>query len=255
MGSPGFNYQAHSDSTMTHSTFAPICFRVCSVSSLEHVGLEPRREVALLPRGAGPLAPMPKPRLAPSPAAALSPLLRGSPPRLTEHGLQGARRRPERSGGRATPEAPSKLLGPSLHPREAARSLDHRPKDAQGQYLCWDHLCHRGCTKGGACPHSHKSVPKWSGLDYSVQLQLLRRGGLKGSTLKGSSRGFALSKQRRRPPPSKKALRPPAPLPRPRPTVGLGTGMPRGLANRFPTPLKTFGTFTPLIRKASWGTC
>ena len=98
--------------------------------------------------------------------------------------VAGGKTETERSGGRATPEAPSKLLGPSLHPREAARSLDHRPKDAQGQYLCWDHLCHRGCTKGGACPHSHKSVPKWSGLDYSVQLQLLRRGGLKGSKAK-----------------------------------------------------------------------
>ena len=76
--------------------------------------------------------------------------------------VAGSKAETERSGGRATPEAPSKLLGPSLHPREAARSLDHRPKDAQGQYLCWDHLCHRGCTKGGACPHSHKSVPKWS---------------------------------------------------------------------------------------------
>ena len=98
--------------------------------------------------------------------------------------VAGGKTEAEKPGGRSTPEAPSKLLGPSLHPREAARSLDHRPKDAQGQYLCWDHLCHRGCTKGSSCPHSHKSVPKWSGLDYSVQLQLLRRGGLKGSKAK-----------------------------------------------------------------------
>ncbi|CAE7939536.1 unnamed protein product, partial [Symbiodinium sp. KB8] len=95
-----------------------------------------------------------------------------------------ARSEPGR-GQELTPAKPrAELLGPSLHPREAARSLDHRPKDAQGQYLCWDHLCHRGCNKGSACPHSHKSVPKWSGLDYSVQLQLLRRGGLKGSKAK-----------------------------------------------------------------------
>ena len=98
--------------------------------------------------------------------------------------VAGGKPEAEKPGGRSAPEAASKLLGPSLHPREAARSLDHRPKDAQGQYLCWDHLCHRGCNKGSACPHSHKSVPKWSGLDYSVQLQLLRRGGLKGSKAK-----------------------------------------------------------------------
>ena len=101
--------------------------------------------------------------------------------------VAGGKTEAERPEGRPTPEPPPKLLGllgPSLHPRKAARSLDHRPKDAQGQYLCWDHLCHRGCAKGGACAHSRKSVPKWSGLDYSVQLQLLRRGGLKGSKAK-----------------------------------------------------------------------
>ena len=184
MANPGFNYQAISDSTMMLSTFAQICCHACSDSSLEHVGPEPRSEVASLPREDGRLVPMPKPRLGPSPAVALSPLLRGSPPRLTLHGSLGTRPRQSDQEGGATPEAPSKLLGPSLHPREAARSLDHRPKDAQGQYLCWDHLCHRGCTKGGTCPYSHKSVPKWSGLDYSVQLQLLRRGGLKGSKAK-----------------------------------------------------------------------
>ncbi|CAE7534189.1 unnamed protein product [Symbiodinium sp. CCMP2592] len=65
-----------------------------------------------------------------------------------------------RAGGEAADKAaPPKLLGPSLTPKEAARSLDHRPKDQQG------------------CPE----VPKWTMLDYTVQLQLLRRGGLKGA--------------------------------------------------------------------------
>ena len=37
----------------------------------------------------------------------------------------------------------------------------------------------------GERAHTHtKAFPKWSGLDYSVQLQLLRRGGLKGSKAK-----------------------------------------------------------------------
>ncbi|CAE7226211.1 TRPT1 [Symbiodinium sp. CCMP2592] len=54
-----------------------------------------------------------------------------------------------RAGGEAADKAaPPKLLGPSLTPKEAARSLDHRPKDQQGQYLCWDFLTHRGCNKG-----------------------------------------------------------------------------------------------------------
>ncbi|CAE7435441.1 unnamed protein product [Symbiodinium sp. CCMP2592] len=87
-----------------------------------------------------------------------------------------------RAGGEAADKAaPPKLLGPSLTPKEAARSLDHRPKDQQGQYLCWDFLTHRGCNKGNGCPHSHKAAPKWTMLDYTVQLQLLRRGGLKGA--------------------------------------------------------------------------
>ncbi|CAE7766394.1 rnf213a [Symbiodinium sp. CCMP2592] len=90
-----------------------------------------------------------------------------------------------RAGGEAADKAaPPKLLGPSLTPKEAARSLDHRPKDQQGQYLCWDFLTHRGCNKGNGCPHSHKAAPKWTTLDYTVQLQLLRRGGLKGSKAK-----------------------------------------------------------------------
>ncbi|CAK9112089.1 Uncharacterized protein SCF082_LOCUS51984, partial [Durusdinium trenchii] len=94
-------------------------------------------------------------------------------------------------GGRAGSDAaggagPPKLLGPGLTPKEASRSLDHRPKDQQGQYLCWDYLGHRGCNKGSACPHSHKAIPKWTSLDYTVQLQLLRRGGLRNSKAKTS---------------------------------------------------------------------
>ena len=73
------------------------------------------------------------------------------------------------------------LLGPSLTGKEAARALDHRPKDKKhaDKYLCWDHMTHRGCPKPSSCPHSHAGVPRWESLDWSVQLQLLRRGGLK----------------------------------------------------------------------------
>ena len=75
-------------------------------------------------------------------------------------------------------EAP-KLMGEPLTGREGARSLDHRPKDRKsGKYLCWDYITHRGCSSP-SCPHAHAPAPKWNTLDYSVQLQLLRRGGLK----------------------------------------------------------------------------
>eukprot|EP00438_Fugacium_kawagutii_P005313 Skav210287 [mRNA] locus=scaffold475:3020:13981:- [translate_table: standard] len=72
------------------------------------------------------------------------------------------------------------LLGPPLTNKEAARALDHRPKEKKGaKYLCWDHLCHRGCAKPSSCPHSHGTAPKWEHLDWAVQLQMLRRGGLR----------------------------------------------------------------------------
>eukprot|EP00438_Fugacium_kawagutii_P015705 Skav235328 [mRNA] locus=scaffold520:603852:614712:+ [translate_table: standard] len=76
--------------------------------------------------------------------------------------------------------SPKGLLGPPLTNKEAARALDHRPKEKKGaRYLCWDHLCHRGCAKPASCPHSHGTAPKWEHLDWAVQLQMLRRGGLR----------------------------------------------------------------------------
>eukprot|EP00435_Cladocopium_sp_Y103_P022965 s3412_g5.t1 len=93
---------------------------------------------------------------------------------------------PEASESRPGPKPgkvenqPKGLLGPPLTNKEAARALDHRPKEKKGaKYLCWDHLCHRGCAKPASCPHSHGAAPKWEHLDWSVQLQLLRRGGLR----------------------------------------------------------------------------
>ena len=161
--------------------------------------------------------------------------------------VAGGKPEAEKPGGRSTPEAASKLLGPSLHPREAARSLDHRPKDAQGQYLCWDHLCHRGCNKGSACPHSHKSVPKWSGLDYSVQLQLLRRG--------ENLPAYGPNRPPRPLPPSKKASTLPVLLQKPRPTAVRAAGTPPGQGNKLTTLLMTSTTSTLPIRKESFPSC
>ena len=76
------------------------------------------------------------------------------------------------------PKEVGQLLGSPLTPKEVSRSMDHRPKDRTGKYLCWDHFSHRKCAKGKDCPHSHVGgAPKWDTLDWSIQMQLLRRGG------------------------------------------------------------------------------
>ena len=94
---------------------------------------------------------------------------------------EAADSRPVPKSGKLPEGQPKPLLGPQLTGKEAARALDHRPKERKGaKYLCWDHMCHRGCIKPSACPHSHGPSPKWESVDWSVQLQLLRRGGLKG---------------------------------------------------------------------------
>ena len=88
--------------------------------------------------------------------------------------------RPATKTGKNSEGNPKPLLGPQLTNKEAARALDHRPKERKGsKYLCWDFMCHRGCVKPGACPHAHGPLPKWESMDWTVQLQLLRRGGLK----------------------------------------------------------------------------
>ena len=94
--------------------------------------------------------------------------------------------RPEPKGGKAGKSGVkdmAKLLGPQLTAKEGARSLDHRPKDKKsGKYICWDHLSNRGCTLQN-CPHFHaKDVPKFDTMDWSIQLQILRRGGLRDRT-------------------------------------------------------------------------
>ena len=72
------------------------------------------------------------------------------------------------------------FIGPPLTNKEAARALDHRPKEKMGaRYLCWDHMCHKGCARPGTCPHAHGTAPKWESLDWAVQMQLIRRGGLR----------------------------------------------------------------------------
>ena len=80
---------------------------------------------------------------------------------------------------------PPALIGPGLTPKETARALEHRPRDADGHYQCWDFFSNRGCRKTD-CSLSHKGSVKWKTLDYAIKLQLLRRGGLRGSRKQSS---------------------------------------------------------------------
>ena len=74
--------------------------------------------------------------------------------------------------------SPDPLIGKPLSGKEVQRSMDHRPKCSKtGKYLCWDHISRRGC-KAASCPHSHEGgIPAWQSLDWSIKMQLLRRGG------------------------------------------------------------------------------
>ena len=36
-----------------------------------------------------------------------------------------------------------------------------------------------GCHKGGKCPHAHEPLPGLGKMDYTVAMQVIRRGGLK----------------------------------------------------------------------------
>ena len=69
------------------------------------------------------------------------------------------------SGNSAPSSDTGQLLGSPLTSKEVSRSMDHRPKDKAGKYLCWDHFSHRKCPKGKECPHSHSgATPKWDGV-------------------------------------------------------------------------------------------
>ena len=80
---------------------------------------------------------------------------------------------PTKSGG-------LKLMGPRLTKEEAIRSNEHRPLDKNKKPLCWDAFSHAGCSRGSNCSFQH-SGPNLtpSSLDYTVRMQLARRGGLK----------------------------------------------------------------------------
>ena len=71
------------------------------------------------------------------------------------------------------------LWGPKLTAEETARAKDRAPLDRNGTLLCWGHLTRVGCDVQG-CQRSHENLRgSFESLDPCVQMQLLRRGGLK----------------------------------------------------------------------------
>ena len=75
--------------------------------------------------------------------------------------------------------APKNLWGPKLTNEELNRAKERAPVDKDGLLLCWGALTHSGCTNQG-CQRSHQGLQgRFEALDPCVQMQLLRRGGLK----------------------------------------------------------------------------
>ena len=69
--------------------------------------------------------------------------------------------------------------GKRLSPAEVKRSIAHAPQCQKTKKpICWDAACHIGCQRS-SCPHAHEPLPSLSRLDYTVAMQVLRRGGLK----------------------------------------------------------------------------
>jgi len=87
----------------------------------------------------------------------------------------------EEAGGAALVGKGAYPAGKRLTPAEASRSIEHAPKDPKtSKPICWDAATHMGCPKGAKCQHAHEPLPGLAKLDYSVAMQVFRRGGLKG---------------------------------------------------------------------------
>ena len=71
------------------------------------------------------------------------------------------------------------LWGPKLTAEEVSRAKERAPLDRNGTLLCWGNLCHIGC-QAQTCQRSHDGLRgPFEALDPAVQMQLLKRGGLK----------------------------------------------------------------------------
>ena len=69
--------------------------------------------------------------------------------------------------------------GKVLSQAEVGLSRQHAPLDAQGKMKCWDASSHMGCKMTASqCSRSHE-ILRTKGIHWTVQAQLLRRGGVR----------------------------------------------------------------------------
>jgi hypothetical protein len=102
--------------------------------------------------------------------------------KLTWEGAAKGRGPSQPAGGDGKPDDKvtlRTLLGPKLTVEESNRARDRAPTTKDGKLLCWGYLSHLGCTQAG-CQRAHENLKgAFESLDPMVQMQLLRRGGLK----------------------------------------------------------------------------
>ena len=73
-------------------------------------------------------------------------------------------------------------MGKKLSITEQKRLSAHRPKETGGKkrFICLQHACHSGCKNTAKeCMYAHASLGSAAGLDWTVQAQIIRLGGLK----------------------------------------------------------------------------
>eukprot|EP00972_Heterocapsa_arctica_P110654 16291361-Heterocapsa_arctica.AAC.2 len=87
---------------------------------------------------------------------------------------------PPTAGGATRPQAPNPLIGKPLTRRELGVARTNCPTNKAGVMKCWEHSCHLECSmKASECTRSHELIGNLPPLHWTVQAQLLRRGGLK----------------------------------------------------------------------------
>lgn len=83
---------------------------------------------------------------------------------------------PQPRGGR---KPAANLIGPKLTQEEVNKARDRAPVGKGGALLCWGYLTHSGC-QSATCRRAHENLKgAFEALDPAVQMQLLRRGGLR----------------------------------------------------------------------------
>ena len=96
-------------------------------------------------------------------------------------GKSRAQGQPAGGDGGSREEKPTlkTLFGPKLTAEETTRAKDRAPTNKEGKLLCWGYLTHLGCSQQG-CQRAHEPLRgPFEALDPAVQLQMLRRGGLR----------------------------------------------------------------------------